>query len=996
MLFALALAVACLCATAANYFQGVSPTSLPWPGGVVPYQFDPSFTNQQQQAVYLDGMREWELAANVKFIPYTGQPNFVILRFDFNQGTNTYVSGNPAVMTIDHLSRAQICHETGHLLGFQHEHVRTDRDSFITVDFANIQSGSGEGSSIASLYLIDSNSTAFGAYDFESVMHYSKSLFAVDTNIDVIDPLPAFAPHYFNRIGNLCLSPLDRAGAVHLYGAPTTPLSNIVTNTADAGLGSLRAAIYFANDHPGTTIHFNIPNTDPGFSNGVYTIYLTGELPPQVGIGTIIDATTQSGFAGKPIVAIDGSKVLAEAGGSSGIYFYESQCVIRGLVIQNMAFSPVQMLYNFCFSNHVEGCYLGVTASGSNAAPSGFEGVNIAGGANGNVIGGTNAGQRNVLSGNSLSYGVTVTGTNTSNNIVEGNYFGLDATGTFAVPNFKSGVGIFQGAKNTVVGGTNSGAGNVLSGNTEYGVFIGDPDTTGTIVQGNFIGTDATGNHAVPNLLGGIAIFNEAHGVMVGGTSTNARNVISGNTTVGVYMLGDGASNNVVQGNFIGLNSAGSAAVPNTFTGIYLLDGAQDNTIGGTAPGSGNIISGNASEGIYISDPGTENNFVFGNRIGTDAAGANAVPNGFTGVGIWSGAQNNSVGGTGVAMGNLISGSGNGVTMGFTNTTGNIVQGNLIGTTTNGLAALPNTGNGVYIRDGASQNLVGGNIPAARNIISGNTGNGVLLAAPETSGNQVLNNYIGLNINGNAAIPNQSFGGVALEDGATGNFIGTPDPATRNFISGNLNAGVYISDPGTASNIVQGNSIGFAGDGVTALGNSGQGIRFQGGVTNNIVGLDLTGAGMGNIIANSGFEGVIVFDTPTVGNTIRGNAIFNNGKLGINLAGGTEDGFGVTANDLKDPDTGPNNLQNFPVITAASVSGGETYVAGTLNSTPNRSFLIDLYRNQTADPSGHGEGQVYLGSAGVNTDGNGNGTFVFNAPGSFAGQAIAATATDMT
>ncbi len=1116
---------------AATFYQGVTPATVPWPGGIVPYEFDTNVViTPQQKEVYLDGMREWELAANVKFIPRTTESNYVILRFFYQQGTNTFENffDAPSVMTIDSLSRAQICHETGHLLGFQHEHVRTNRDDYITVNFANLQSsGNGEGTNsgdgIAALYVIDTNSTSFGPYDFESVMHYGRRLFALDSNVDVIAPLPPYVAHYYNRIGNLCISPLDRAGAAYLYGSPTTPLTNIVTTTADVGFGSLRAAIYYANDHPGTTISFNIPTSDPGYSNGVYSIYTTGELPPLVANGTVIDGTTQPGFAGTPIVVIDGSQLLPESQGASGLNLFESSCTVRGLAIQNVTFSAIDMLYNFSQSNHVEGCYLGLAPDGTNAQPNGFQGVNIAGGAHGNVIGGTNASQRNVISGNIFSYGITITETNSDNNVVMGNYLGLDASGTMVVSNALSGVGIFGGPQNTIVGGTNAGAGNVISGNSEYGIFIGDPNTTGTVVQGNFIGTDASGNNALPNGIGGIAVFNGAHNVTIGG-NPGARNVISGNGTVGVYLLGNGATNNVVQGNYVGLNAAGTGAVGNFFAGIYVLGGAQDNLIGGTNAGEGNIVSGNFSEGIYIADPGTSSNCVFGNRIGTDAQGVNSVPNGFTGVGIWNTANNNLIGGTNVGQGNLISGNdGNGVSIGDTNTTGNVVQGNLIGTTTNGLGVLFNAANGIFIVNGAWGNLIGGNTPAARNLLSGNNQNGVFFSDPGTSSNQIFGNYIGVDATGTNALPNQQ-SGIAIVSGASANQIGSPDPATRNIISGNVGDGVFLantntsfnviqgnyigtdtsgvvaisnlvegvaifdsaqsnqiggaiagagnvisasqfhgifisdtntmgnsvqgndigvgadgfthlgngvegvaiqngassnliggtvaaarnilsgngtrgvwmSDPGTVGNRVEGNYIGVAADGVTVVSNLMEGVVIVNGAQGNIVGFDVSGVGAGNVIANSGLEGVAIYDPNTTGNTIRGNAIFNNTKLGINLAGGVEDVFGVTANDPGDPDTGPNNLQNYPVITTASATGGSTGISGTLNSAPNRTFTIDLYRNAVADPSGYGEGQVYLGSTSLTTDGSGNGSFSFVASGDSAGQAIAATATDAT
>ena len=639
-------------------------------------------------------------------------------------------------------------------------------------------------------------------------------------------------------------------------------------------------------------------------------------------------------------------------------------------------------------------------------------------------------------------------------------------------------------------------------------------------MQGNFIGTDATGNQIVPNTFGGIAVFDGAHGVLIGGTNAAARNVISGNDVTGIYLLGSGASNNIIQGNYIGLNPAGTAAVPNDFAGIYVLGGAQNNLIGGTNAGAANIISGNNSEGIFMADPGTTNNLIIGNRIGTDAAGANGVPNGFTGIGVWNGAQNNFIGGTNAGARNLISGNGgHGIVLGDTNTSFNVIQGNLIGTTTNGLNPLGNGYTGVNIRNGASSNLIGGASSAARNIISGNAEDGVNIADPGTVGNQVVGNYLGVNINGTAAVPNQQ-SGVAIIGGAFGNTIGTPDPATRNILAGNLADGVYltgpsntvqgnyigtsisgltaisntfegvvilgvsgnqiggtaagagnvisanqghgiyisdsgatgniiqgnnigvgadgltklgnvlegiallngsasnliggtsaaarnilsgnsahgvwIGDPGTIGNLVQGNNIGVAADGTTAVSNLLENVVILNGAQGNIIGFDTPGAGAGNIIAYSGREGVAIYDDTTTSNTVRGNAIFNNALLGINLASSGEDSFRVTPNDSQDPDLGPNHLQNFPTITTASVSSGTTSISGTLNSTPNRNFQIDLYRNTAADPSGHGEGQVYLGHTSLATDVSGNGTYTFNSTGSFTGQFIAATATDTT
>ena len=240
------------------------------------------------------------------------------------------------------------------------------------------------------------------------------------------------------------------------------------------------------------------------------------------------------------------------------------------------------------------------------------------------------------------------------------------------------------------------------------------------------------------------------------------------------------------------------------------------------------------------------------------------------------------------------------------------------------------------------------------------------------------------------------FEAITIQSSAASNLIGGTSVAARNILSGTGTRGVYINGPGTIGNVVQGNYIGVAADGTTAVSNLFEGVVILNGAQGNIIGFDTTGAGAGNVIANNGLEGVAVYDSGTTSNTIRGNAIFNNTKLGINLSGGSEDGFGVTANDSLDADTGPNNLQNYPIITNASVSGGITAIAGTLNSTPGRTFRIDVYRNAVADASGHGEGQVYLGSTNLTANGSGNGTFLFNGVGSFTGQLIATTATDAT
>ncbi len=544
LLFAGVMALWSQIAFGANFYQGVTSNTVSWPGGTVPYVFDASVTTNEQP-VYLAGMREWELAANIHFVARTTQSNYVLLKFDYLQGTDTYVASVPPVMTVDTLSRAQVAHETGHLLGFQHEHVRIDRNTYITVNFTNLISngngatnGSGEDSYVLGLYQIDSNSISQGAYDFQSVMHYSRTLFSSNpATLDVLVPNAPYFIEYYYRIGNYALSPGDRAGAAYLYGPPSTPITNVVTTTADVGLGSLRAAIYYANDHPGTTIRFNIPNTDPGYSNGVYTIYTSGELPPLIANGTVIDATTQPGYVNHPVVAIDGSQLIPQIAYTynffvSGFHIFAANCTINGLAINNFPYVGINVEYALAVSNRIEGCYIGIAPNGTNAAANTYQGISIDTGASHNIIGGTNASQRNVISGNTQygiliigtngEYGASVIGSNVNNNTIIGNYIGLNAAGTSAVGNMLSGIGIWGGSSSNVIGGTVAGSRNVISGNAQYGVFVGDSNTVGTVFQGDYVGTDATGSVGIQNGYGGIGIFNGANHVTVGGTNAGA------------------------------------------------------------------------------------------------------------------------------------------------------------------------------------------------------------------------------------------------------------------------------------------------------------------------------------------------------------------------------------------------------------------------------------------------------------------------------------------
>lgn len=306
-----------------------------------------------------------------------------------------------------------------------------------------------------------------------------------------------------------------------------------------------------------------------------------------------------------------------------------------------------------------------------------------------------------------------------------------------------------------------------------------------------------------------------------------------------------------------------------------------------------------------------------------------------------------------------------------------------IGITRDGKAAARNL-IGVALEGNAQGCSVGGTGPREGNVISGND-QGVSLYGFQVASNAVQGNTFGRSADGQRSVINA--GAISVTVGAHDNLIGGSTAGARNTIEGGF-SGIGI---GGDNNRVQGNLIrNCIKPTQQPLDNStGVGIYINGG-RNNIIGG--TAPGEGNVLTLNESDGVLIDGDNT---RIRGNRIFKNGGLGINLLSQNEAPNTPTPNDSGDGDTGPNNLQNAPRLYGVSVfSGGTPRINGILESTPNSKYVIDFYRSTTADPSGFGEGEFYIGSVNATTDSNGVTLMDFSLHDNYGGQFLTATATN--
>jgi parallel beta-helix repeat protein len=668
-------------------------------------------------------------------------------------------------------------------------------------------------------------------------------------------------------------------------------------------------------------------------------------------IGTDASGMAALGNANDGIEITDGASYNVIGGDTDG-----ERNLISGN--NNEGMGGIVSAGNGTMSNTVKGNYIGTDVSGTSALPNGC-GVDIRHEASGNVI------SDNIISGNGI--GVTIRGSGTMNNTLSGNKIGTDVSGTFALPNTGSlGVFIRQGTSHNTI------SNNLISGNSGYGVGIGEAGTKNNRVIGNYIGTDISGTSPIGNARNGVTIGQGGQYNVIGGTTPDERNLISGNGGNGVAITDNGTMSNTVSGNYIGTNASGTAALGNSEAGVLISDGAQYNVIGGDTAGERNLISGNSGDGVcgvFIIHSGTMSNTVSGNYIGTNASGTAAIGNG-CGVGISEGAQYNLIGGTTAGERNIISGNdfpgvgiqgiscpdsvGGGIQ--GSNTMNNIVSGNYIGTDASGMDALGNGGHGVVIDCSAQYNLIGGDTPEQRNVISGNGRRGVNIRHSSTMSNTVSGNYIGTNASGAEAIGNAE-SGVSISIGAQYNLIGGDTPEERNIISGNGKHGVRVMGSGTMHNTISGNYIGTNVPGAAAIGNVKSGVVIGDGAQYNLIGGDT--ASDRNLISGNDAYGVFIYHIDTIRNTISQNSIYSNGGKGIELVDG-------------------GNIELSPP-TLITVTTDTVIGIAVPNST------VEVFSDN------EDEGQVFEG----NTTADGSGNFTFNKPDGFTLSNVTATATDV-
>ena len=793
--------------------------------------------------------------------------------------------------------------------------------------------------------------------------------------------------------------------ALHLVVTVTgdAPDASDTDGVCDADLSqlgyqcTLRAALTLARDAAGRdSISFNIEGPGP------YVITPATGFP-EMNDPVVVDATTQPGYAGVPLVALSGRPGIGD-----GLSLTGGHSAVRGLVVGGFSGIGIAIVGGGGGS-HVEACYVGTDATGTARHPNALGGIVVADSPN-NVIGGTTPARRNVISGNgpdnpeSGYYGVRISGATSTGNRVLGNYIGTDASGAVALPNSTAGV-LIQGAPGNLVGGDTPGARNVIAGNGGPGrgsacqagrpcgaeVWVLEPGATGNRIEGNYIGTNAAGTAALGRAAAGVAVW-DAGSNTVGGAAAAAGNVISGmRGGVGIQILGGTtaqareAPDNRVLGNLIGLNAAGTDSLSND-VGVFVSGLAARTQVG--APGAGNVIAGSRRQGIRVSDEffnrGPVGVRIEGNGIGVKASRIDSLSNRGGGILVASieggpGVSDLVVGGATAASGNVIAGNrAYQVQLSTPRVSDVRLLNNTIGLYADGTGGYRATPAG---QPAGQSNLVGVRVAGATgvqvgqggagNTISG-TGTGVLILS---DGVVVRGNRIGTDPTGTQRRPNL----VGVWVGASDVTVGGTASGERNVIAGNVTYGVLVSgDPAIGTGHadrarIVGNYIGTRASGAAALGNglgydgqghppyTGAGVRIAGAAADAVVGGAESGAR--NVISGNA-NGVAVGATATgapsaatllgnyVGVAADGLSPVPNRRYGVQFTGATTGHVvGTTA-------AGAGNVVARNRASGVALTGGARATIRGNRIVDNDSLGIDLAPLVAVNANDPGDGDA--------------------------------------
>lgn len=533
-----------------------------------------------------------------------------------------------------------------------------------------------------------------------------------------------------------------------------------VTTTAFTGAGSITQALINANASAGKdTIYFSIPGAGP------HTIIMANELNFTQDIH--IDATTQTGYnplLPKPVVELRNSPAMGILINGLGTQGSE----IIGLAVNNCG--AMGILLN-APNNIVKGCYIGIGLDGVSDNGNGASGIEFSAVAvSGNIIGGTTPAERNVISGNG-GHGINVTAS--SGNYFIGNYIGINAAGTAAIPNGANGIQLSNNCVNNRIGGASADSANFIGGNN-HGIEING--SSSNYIRGNVIGLQTDKTSALGNLGHGILIIN-ANNNTIGGTGAATGNVIASNGSLGINVFG--SSNTIIRSNIIGTSANTQIARGNSSHGIQ-LENAPNTIIGGINYSEGNVISGSVGgAGINFEGAGSKKTIIKGNYIGTDNTGTMALGNFLIGIILKS--DSCTIGGVPNGEGNVIADTRLFCGLLIANANANIVQGNFIGVGSDGTTPLPNETDGINISvedpgQSASNNIV------QFNTIAYNTVHGINVGSALNNFNST--NELNNDLRFNSIYCNQQLGiSLALGSPATRGNNGKTAPAINNALS---------------------------------------------------------------------------------------------------------------------------------------------------------------------------------------------------------------------